>query len=173
MGKFTIQKDFGTFSAAHQLPNHGGKCRNLHGHEYRVVGEFALPDGRIDTDYHSPSEGMVVDFGVIKDVYKREIETRLDHALILGTVPLKWVIELVGFTPDEGAPEEIILEFQRQMHSKGVEKVAVLPIPVTTAEYMAQWMFETMQAGLSKYGVAVEWIEVFETPTSSARYSRE
>jgi 6-pyruvoyltetrahydropterin/6-carboxytetrahydropterin synthase len=35
----TVRKCF-TFDAAHQLPNHGGKCRHPHGHTYKV--EVAL-----------------------------------------------------------------------------------------------------------------------------------
>lgn len=66
-----VIKDF-TFSAAHQLSkvHEGHKCRNLHGHNYRVRIECS----RADLD----SRDMVVDFDVIKHVVK-PLTDQLDH----------------------------------------------------------------------------------------------
>ena len=44
-----------TFEAAHQLPWHPGKCRNLHGHGYRLE---VTVEGPVNDD------GMVLDFAV-------------------------------------------------------------------------------------------------------------
>lgn len=46
------------FDAAHFIPNHPGKCRNMHGHTYRVEAEF----GGKDLD----AIGMVMDFADLK-----------------------------------------------------------------------------------------------------------
>ena len=43
------------FEAAHRLPRHPGKCRELHGHSYRLVVAVERP---VD-----PDSGMVIDFG--------------------------------------------------------------------------------------------------------------
>lgn len=52
--------------SAHRLPNHPGKCHNLHGHTYKVIVTiYGEP---------SPRTGMLYDFGNIK-----EIVNRLDH----------------------------------------------------------------------------------------------
>lgn len=59
------------FEAAHQLPNHPGKCRNLHGHSYRL--EVAV-DRPVD-----PASGMAIDFADLKEVVRREIVSVLDH----------------------------------------------------------------------------------------------
>ncbi len=62
------------FQAAHHLPRHPGKCRNLHGHTYRVE---VLCEGPID-----PESGMVVDFADVKaEVQSRVLDT-LDHTLL-------------------------------------------------------------------------------------------
>jgi 6-pyruvoyltetrahydropterin/6-carboxytetrahydropterin synthase len=49
-----------TFEAAHHLPEHKGKCKNLHGHSYIVEVEITAPTLN--------SEGMVCDFGDIKGI---------------------------------------------------------------------------------------------------------
>lgn len=70
-----VAKEF-DFHAAHVLPNHDGQCSRRHGHTYklRVVVEGRPQD--VDT---SSSEGMVIDFAVLKDIYKAEIEPFVEH----------------------------------------------------------------------------------------------
>lgn len=58
------------FEAAHQLPWHEGKCRNLHGHSYRLEVTVEGP--------LNPS-GIVVDFADITAVVEREVIDRFDH----------------------------------------------------------------------------------------------
>jgi 6-pyruvoyltetrahydropterin/6-carboxytetrahydropterin synthase len=157
----TIRKDMGTFSAAHQLPHHDGKCANLHGHEYRVIVEVGGP---VKGSEAGPEEGMVFDFGRIKEVYKQRIESLCDHALLLGEEPLPWY----------GA----IMAAAEMSADALLGKVAHLPIKYTTAEFLARWMTEEMYIGMfgvhpdarhvsHSYYIAVE---VYETPTSMARF---
>lgn len=62
------------FEAAHRLPNHPGKCRNLHGHSYRLVVTVDRPvDG---------ATGMAIDFSDLKSVVRREAVDRLDHVFV-------------------------------------------------------------------------------------------
>lgn len=63
-----------TFEAAHRLPHHPGKCRNLHGHSYRLTVTVDRP---ID-----PATGMAVDFADIKEVVGRQVTGVLDHRSI-------------------------------------------------------------------------------------------
>lgn len=67
------------FEAAHVLPNHEGKCSRLHGHNYvvevRLSGTPAPVRGKSD-------DGMVLDFGVLTDIWKRHLEEVLDHQLL-------------------------------------------------------------------------------------------
>jgi queuosine biosynthesis protein QueD len=69
-----VAKQF-SFHAAHRLPNHDGQCRRLHGHTY--VLEIAVI-GPVKQDGGS-DEGMVLDFTVLKDIYKMEIEPQVEH----------------------------------------------------------------------------------------------
>ena len=59
------------FEAAHRLPAHPGKCRDLHGHSYVLVVTIERPV--------EPGSGMVIDFGDLKRIVKREIVDRVDH----------------------------------------------------------------------------------------------
>ncbi|MEA3077151.1 MAG: 6-pyruvoyltetrahydropterin/6-carboxytetrahydropterin synthase [Actinomycetota bacterium] len=65
----SVTRVFG-FEAAHQLPWHEGKCRNLHGHSYRLE---VTVEGLID------EHGIVVDFADVKKVVDQEIVDRYDH----------------------------------------------------------------------------------------------
>jgi 6-pyruvoyltetrahydropterin/6-carboxytetrahydropterin synthase len=59
-----------TFEAAHRLAWHTGKCRNLHGHSYRLEVTVAGPlDGN----------GVVVDFDLLNATVGREVIDRWDH----------------------------------------------------------------------------------------------
>lgn len=62
------------FEAAHRLPNHPGKCRDLHGHSYRLVVSVDRP---VDAE-----SGMAIDFSELKQVVKTQVVDRLDHKLI-------------------------------------------------------------------------------------------
>ena len=62
-----------TFEAAHQIPNHSGKCRNLHGHSY-VVTVYLFGVVNRDT-------GMVLDYAVMDDIIKPVID-RMDHSFL-------------------------------------------------------------------------------------------
>jgi 6-pyruvoyltetrahydropterin/6-carboxytetrahydropterin synthase len=60
-----------SFDASHRLLHYEGKCRNLHGHRWRVEVWLA---GEIDS-----RTGILVDFNVIRDVIER-----FDHQVILN-----------------------------------------------------------------------------------------
>ena len=151
-----LTKELGTFDAAHQLPHHQGKCANLHGHTYKVIAYVEGVLNRIDG---SSSEGMVIDFSILKDVYKRRIESVIDHTFMLGEVPLPWVQKLTE-------------SHDLYIGDLGIGKLAYLPIPVTTAEFLSYWMVGELWSGLSEStsmnNILRLTVEVFETPTSSA-----
>jgi len=73
MNQVTVVKEF-TFDAAHRLPGYEGKCKNLHGHGYRLLVGVK---GKIDYD-----SGMVIDFTHLKIIVKQEILDHVDHVLL-------------------------------------------------------------------------------------------
>ena len=66
-----ISKEF-NWEMGHRLVDHPGKCRNVHGHSYRLTVEV---EGQPDEN------GMIVDFYVISSAVKPLIE-KLDHAFL-------------------------------------------------------------------------------------------
>jgi 6-pyruvoyltetrahydropterin/6-carboxytetrahydropterin synthase len=125
-----VSKEF-TFDAAHHLHCYEGKCKNLHGHTYKVV--FGI-SGYVN------EIGLAIDFGDIKEIWKQEIEIYLDHRYLNETLP---------------------------------------PMN-TTAENMVVWIFEKMEEALQQderqlqyKGARVEFVRLYETPTSYAEMRRE
>ena len=59
-----------TFEAAHRLAWHPGKCRNLHGHSYRLDVSV---EGPLDAN------GVVLDFDTLQDVVRTEVIDVWDH----------------------------------------------------------------------------------------------
>ena len=62
------------FEAAHSLPHHPGKCRELHGHSYELV---VTVEGPVD-----PTSGMVIDFSDLKRVVREQVVQVLDHKFV-------------------------------------------------------------------------------------------
>lgn len=79
MKKVSISKEF-VFEAAHALDNHEGKCKNLHGHSYKLTITI---EGIPVSDNSKPDAGMVIDFSVLKKIVKDQVIDVWDHSLIL------------------------------------------------------------------------------------------
>ncbi|MDR3270172.1 MAG: 6-carboxytetrahydropterin synthase QueD [Peptococcaceae bacterium] len=105
----TIVKEF-TFDAAHRLEGHDDVCQNLHGHTYRlqvaVYGEIKAAPGAAD-------DGMVIDFGRLSALVKREVVERLDHQYINEVLPFRptsenlaaWIVRVLR---DAGLPLQFV-----------------------------------------------------------------
>ena len=78
-----LSKKF-TFEASHQLPNHDGKCRRLHGHSWtgwvNVQGDTLAEQGA--------KGGMVMDYSDLKAAVQPIVEEMLDHHHLNNTLPL-------------------------------------------------------------------------------------
>lgn len=69
-----------TFEMAHALPNYAGKCHNLHGHSYKL---YVTVEGMPPTAAGHAIDGMLIDFGDIKQLVQQHIIDTFDHALVL------------------------------------------------------------------------------------------
>ena len=89
-----ISKEF-TFEAAHMLPHHNGKCRNLHGHSYKAVIYLAGP---IQEEHpENPESGMIVDYGDVSAIWKEHLEPYLDHVFLNETLSIYTTAENVAW----------------------------------------------------------------------------
>ena len=68
------------FDMAHVLLNYPGKCKNIHGHTYKLE---VTVKGCPCNDDTSPKKGMLIDFSDFKNLIQNEIITKWDHALMI------------------------------------------------------------------------------------------
>jgi len=127
--RITVVKEF-TFDAAHNLPNHPGKCKHIHGHTYRlqvgVRGSVA------------PETGMVADFGILKDIVKMHVVDKLDHTFLNDSLDL--------FYLPNGAPtaENMVVWIVKVLNAfileewEGLVKLHFLRLYETPTSY-AEW----------------------------------
>ena len=69
------------FETAHVLYNYDGKCKNMHGHSYKL---FVTVKGAPIADSSHPKNGMVVDFSDIKKIVQEEIISQWDHGVLVN-----------------------------------------------------------------------------------------
>lgn len=80
MALIRITKQF-TFETGHALYGYDGKCKNVHGHSYKLsVTVIGKPIG----DSTHVKFGMVIDFGDLKKIVNREIVNVFDHATVFN-----------------------------------------------------------------------------------------
>lgn len=135
----TIEIDMG-----HRVPNHKSKCRNLHGHRYKIE---VFVDGNVKTEKGSSDEGMVIDFGDLKDVMVEVIDKRYDHGIVLSTND----------------------RFAEKIRDFGLKTILTEDIP--TAENLAKLWFFELEPALDFRKIKLEGVKVWETPTSTAIFT--
>ena len=79
MTKIRVSKEF-AFETAHALDMHDSKCRNIHGHSYKLTVTVI---GDVNSDNSKSDVGMVIDFTDLKNIVNEQVVDKLDHALIL------------------------------------------------------------------------------------------
>ena len=80
MQKIRITKQF-SFETGHALHGYDGKCKNIHGHSYRLDVTVI---GKPVADESNPKCGMVIDFSDLKIIAKDEIVDVFDHATVFN-----------------------------------------------------------------------------------------
>lgn len=164
LDKHLITREIG-IDMGHRVTYHGSKCRNLHGHRYTVHATCSGP-----LYASGEQEGMVLDFGFLKEEMMNEIDTPCDHGMCL------WIEDplLSTFTDDEG------IAFARHMIKLNgyfetnliTGKMYIVPF-VPTAENLAKHWFERLTPKILKRTdnqAKLEFVKVWETPNCSASY---
>ena len=137
------------FDLGHRVSTHGSKCRNPHGHRYKVR---VTCKGDIIDDPTRPDHGMLIDFGNLKTIMNENIHDVLDH----------------GFAVWE---EDKVLRAILDEPSKTNNWNYIVFPYIPTAENIARWSWTQIQHKIEKeFGNDLELFEVavWETPTSVA-----
>jgi 6-pyruvoyltetrahydropterin/6-carboxytetrahydropterin synthase len=91
-----IAKEF-NWEMGHRLPEHFGKCKNIHGHSYKMLVEI---EGDVN------SNGMVMDYFDLKKIVEPLVEN-LDHAFLVFEED-KEVIQFLEKTRSK----KVVVDFQ-------------------------------------------------------------
>ncbi|NNJ88424.1 MAG: 6-carboxytetrahydropterin synthase [Eudoraea sp.] len=80
MSKIRVTKEF-SFETGHALYGYDGKCKNVHGHSYKLAVTVI---GTPVTEKDAVKLGMVIDFGDLKKIVKEEVVDPFDHATVFN-----------------------------------------------------------------------------------------
>jgi 6-pyruvoyltetrahydropterin/6-carboxytetrahydropterin synthase len=176
MKKFTASREIG-IDAGHRVTNHGSKCKNLHGHRYTVT---ATVEGDLETS--GTSEGMVIDFGILKLLMMKHIDEPCDHGTIL------WIKDplVVTLASPGGAfrrEDNSVIDLQvlagnmsmypdqaRNVWSDVAGKLYIVSF-VPTAENLAEHWFCRLNRDLQGGPLRLTSVRVDETPNAYAIYT--
>ena len=147
MNKIRVTKSF-NFETAHALYGYDGKCKNIHGHSYKL---FVTVKGSPILDSSNPKFGMVIDFGDIKKIVKAEVVDQFDHAILLNVnSPHKELGEnllaeghKVIFTDYQPSCENMLLDMVKLIRPQLDASVELISIRLHETETSyAEWLAE-------------------------------
>ncbi len=125
-----VSKEF-TFDSAHHLHCYEGKCKNLHGHTYKLqVNMLGKTDFR----------GLVIDFADIKRIAKERVIDKLDHRYLNEVLP-----------PMNTTAENMAVWIYEQIHQALVEENLH---PSVILQEIRLWETPTSYAAVTR-----EWME--------------
>lgn len=86
------------FEAAHFLPGYQGKCKNLHGHSYKLEVEISIKDKSFLKNF------MIIDFSNFKDIVNNVVIDILDHSNLNEILSDPTAEKIVGWIVDSLSP---------------------------------------------------------------------
>ncbi len=141
IGKIRITKEF-DFEMAHALDFHNGKCKNIHGHSYKLsVTLLGAPKQDSSSD-----SGMVMDFKDLKSIINELIIDELDHALMLQENSPYLAVTSSANTPKlvttsyQPTCENMLLDFASRITNAIPEDLKLIKLTLReTASGYAEW----------------------------------
>ncbi len=132
----SVAKDYLVFASAHFITFAGHRCEALHGHNYRAR---ATVEGALDEE-----TWFVFDFVVLKRIM-RELCDEIDHKVLLPLENPKIQVT------EEGDAVHVAVEGKpRYRFPRG--DCALLPVPNTTVEMLAELLALRLRARLEQIG---------------------
>lgn len=144
MSKIRITKQF-TFETGHALYGYDGKCKNVHGHSYKLsVTVIGTPI----TERDNVKFGMVIDFSDLKKIVKEEIVDQFDHATVFNeTTPH---VELASELKNRGhhvilvnyqpTSENMVIDFAERIKNRLPQSINLFSLKLQETESsFAEW----------------------------------
>ena len=144
MEQIRITKIF-SFETGHALFGYDGKCRNVHGHSYKLSVTVI---GSPISDNNHVKFGMVIDFSDLKKIVKEEIVDVFDHATVFNknTPHVELAKELsnrghnVLLVDYQPTSEMLVIDFSKKIVKRLPENIKLhsLRLQETDSSY-AEW----------------------------------
>lgn len=149
-----VTKDHLVFSAGHFITFNGDICERVHGHNWRVAVEV---EDDLDANHY------VFDFIALLEM-TRTLVAELDHRMLLpdGTGRIR--------IRDDGP--NVRAEHGTRFWSFPRDECAILPIPNTTAELIAQYLSQCLCARIAERGLALPRIVRVEVEENFGQVAR-
>ena len=155
--KVAVTKDNLVFASAHFITFAGHRCETLHGHNYRTR---VVVEGGLNPDAH-----YVLDFAELKHLMKR-LTDEIDHKVLLPLENPKVQVR------EEGDSVRVAVGGKPRYVFPRID-CALLPVPNTTVEMLAQYLAGRVSKELAASGeVALQAgeVDVEENFGQSATY---
>lgn len=136
--RVTVTKDYLVFASAHFITFEGHRCESLHGHNYRVG---VVLEGELEEE-----SWYVYDFRSLKKLM-RALCDEIDHKVLLPLENPRLQVKEEGDSVTvayDGKPRYL---FPRS-------DCALLPVPNTTVEMLAQYLVRQLRGRLDAAGAA-------------------
>ncbi|MFK7832268.1 MAG: 6-pyruvoyl tetrahydropterin synthase family protein [Winogradskyella sp.] len=144
MSNIRITKQF-SFETGHALYGYDGKCKNVHGHSYRLdVTVIGTPI----SDNTNVKFGMVIDFSDLKKIVKEEIVNVFDHATVFNknTPHVELAKELADRGHDiilvnyQPTSEMMVIDFAKKIKKRLPNNIKLHSLKLQeTATSFAEW----------------------------------
>ncbi|GAA3518866.1 6-carboxytetrahydropterin synthase [Aquimarina addita] len=144
MSKIRITKQF-SFETGHALYGYDGKCKNVHGHSYKLSVTVI---GSPITDTSHVKLGMVIDFGDLKKIVKEDIEDVFDHATVFNknTPHVELAMELknrghnVILVDYQPTSENMVIDFAKKISARLPANIVLHSLKLQETETsFAEW----------------------------------
>ncbi|MGB3142731.1 MAG: 6-carboxytetrahydropterin synthase [Maribacter sp.] len=144
MSTIRITKQF-NFETGHALYGYDGKCRNVHGHSYKLSVTVV---GKPITNTDNVKLGMVIDFSDLKKIVKEEIVDKFDHATVFNKNTPH--VELAKELTDRGhnviladyqpTSENMVIDFASKIKARLPENISLFSLKLQeTDTSFAEW----------------------------------
>ena len=144
MSNIRITKQF-SFETGHALYGYDGKCKNVHGHSYKLSVTVI---GKPIVDRSNVKFGMVIDFTDLKKIVKEEIVDQFDHATVFNeTTPhielakeLKTRGHHVILVDYQPTSENMVSDFAQRIKNRLPEGITLFSLKLQeTDSSFAEW----------------------------------
>jgi|TARA_B110000914_G_scaffold135911_1_gene118862 6-pyruvoyltetrahydropterin/6-carboxytetrahydropterin synthase len=144
MSTIRITKQF-NFETGHALYGYDGKCKNVHGHSYKL---YVTVLGTPIADPSHVKYGMVIDFSDLKKIVKEEIVDLFDHATVFNKNTPH--LELAKILSDRGhdvilvdyqpTSEMMVIDFAEKINRRLPKSINLFSIKLQETETsFAEW----------------------------------